>query len=498
MNFLDKRHELRWTLWVDGDFRKRSEAALTHPVTVAALAVLLLNDMAFKSMWPGSWVTGKLSDLAWVAFGLPLLAFLLSFLSGRSAIGQRSAFLASYAGLPLLYAAFNTFAPVHDAILWGLSTVSGGVAGSPLDVSDSIVIPFGLGIALWVWRRDAPSAKSLRRRCALLMAGVAALASVASSYSDPVVGITNLEVSDDGTVYAAEDWFHRFESADGGLTWDILPSVQELIEPGDAIAETPRGAYMIRGADIVLVDPDGVSRVVYSTAHMQGEGNLWVQYRSTRQLGGRRSTTAPRSIIYDERSGNLIAAIGIQGVLVGAPDGVWTMRAVADYSPVDFSFSGKTTLLLSRSEFWVVAFALSLSMTVLALAAVPSGASALGKSFEWGLGILALLVSGYMLVMFLSEDGSNGDSFLYDLRWFIVGILAYTLLGLAVLAVSGQALRYWRVAVAAFLVMTGSVALAFMLWLHLGIPLWLAQVSAVVLAGLVAVVQVRYIKSLES
>ena len=67
-------------------------------------------------------------------------------------------------GLPLLYAAFNTFEPVHDAILRGLSIASGGTAGSPLDVTDSLVIPFGLGIALWVWQRGVASSESLRVR----------------------------------------------------------------------------------------------------------------------------------------------------------------------------------------------------------------------------------------------------------------------------------------------------------------------------------------------
>ena len=443
MNFLNKRHEPGWTLWVDGDFRKRSEAALTHPVTIVALAVLLLNDMAFKSIWSGSWITGKLSDLAWVAFGLPLLAFLLSFLAGRSAFGQRSAFLASYAGLPLLYVTFNTFAPVHDAILRGLSIVSGGVAGSPLDVSDSVVIPFGVGIALWVWRRDAPGAKSLRRRCALLMAGVAALASVASSYDPPVVGITSVGVSDDGMVYAEdgysiEDWFHHFQSADGGLTWNATSGIPELIERGGSIAETPRGTYMIGGANVVLVDTDGVSRVAYSTAYMREESNVWAQEHSTERLSWRETTTAPRSIVYDERSGNLIAAMGIQGVLVGAPDGVWTMYAVGRYSPVDFSLFGKTALLISNGDFWAVALALSLSMTGLALVAKPSGESALQRVLGWGSGIIALLASGAMLLVF---GGSDTDPFSnYSFRLTIFAIPAYTF-GLAVLAVSGQALR---------------------------------------------------------
>ena len=137
---------------MDNAFRRRSESALIHPATVASVALLLLNDIVFKALWPGAWLTGKLSDLAWMVFAPPLLAFLLAFLTGRNATAQRAAFLAAYAGLPLLYAAFNTFAPVHDVILRGLSLVSGGTAGSPLDATDSIVIPLGVGIALWVWR----------------------------------------------------------------------------------------------------------------------------------------------------------------------------------------------------------------------------------------------------------------------------------------------------------------------------------------------------------
>jgi hypothetical protein len=45
--------------------------ALLHPVTLAALALLLLNDHVLKAAWPGP-VTGKLSDLAGMAF-FPIL-----------------------------------------------------------------------------------------------------------------------------------------------------------------------------------------------------------------------------------------------------------------------------------------------------------------------------------------------------------------------------------------------------------------------------------------
>lgn len=45
-------------------FRHRCQSALIHPATVTAVAVLLCNDLVLKAVWPGSWFTGKLSDLA--------------------------------------------------------------------------------------------------------------------------------------------------------------------------------------------------------------------------------------------------------------------------------------------------------------------------------------------------------------------------------------------------------------------------------------------------
>lgn len=44
---------------------------LTHPIALAALVALILNDHVLKANWPGFW-TGKLSDLAGVIF-FPLL-----------------------------------------------------------------------------------------------------------------------------------------------------------------------------------------------------------------------------------------------------------------------------------------------------------------------------------------------------------------------------------------------------------------------------------------
>ena len=242
---------IRWletlaSWWAPGTtqaFRQRCASALTHPVTVVSLAVLVLNDVLFKSLWPGSWWTGKLSDLAWMVFAPPLLAFLLSWLTRGNERAEKASWIAAYVGLPLLYAAFNTFEPVHHWINWGISTASGGTAGSALDPTDSLVIPFGMGIAVWVWRRRVVGPAGQRLRLGLLVAGVAALASVASSPPEKDFGITEVGVSDDGTIYAgrslggphstepviSEDgnnyrdqlWGGLYASHDGGLTWSL-------------------------------------------------------------------------------------------------------------------------------------------------------------------------------------------------------------------------------------------------------------------------------------
>ena len=95
-------------LSMDSDSILRCQAALTHPVTIVAVGVLLLNGLLLKALWPSPWTTGKLSDLAWVVFASPLLALLLSLAVPRRSYAERTVFGVAYFGLPLPYVAFNT------------------------------------------------------------------------------------------------------------------------------------------------------------------------------------------------------------------------------------------------------------------------------------------------------------------------------------------------------------------------------------------------------
>ena len=523
-------------------FRQRCEAALTHPVTLSAIALFLLNDLALKPAWPDAWLTGKLSDLAFVVFASPLLAFFLSLLVRGSHRRGRLVLAIAYVGLPLLYAAFNTFTGVHGPIVQLLALANGSPTQSPLDVTDSLVILPGLTLGLWVWRRPARAFSASRRRLSLIVVGLAALASIATS--PPEV-----------------EWGVRFEQ--------------------DAVT-TPRGVYSIEGTDILH---DG--RVVYSTDHLREDANVWLQVRDTRHLQERRITTEPYGIRYDEATGNVIVGMGILGVLIGTPDGEWVPQAEGRYRPTDFSRSARRRALFADGLFWALWFGMAMSALVAGILiadfrrerlqwallglvlAVPTavvwplvmvlGALAIFFVLFWGFAIVAAIVPfvlphvvlpdgglphGEALLMlaafgapvlaviavmvgasgertqreqlqdalgpaglYLSAAGlatfgwlrlgsSHHDLTEIDGRVFIFAI-AGLVLSIAVVSGSWRRARYWRSAVMAFLAALGGVLLAFMWWAQLGDGLLFAKIAAVVLVALVATTFGLHVRRLE-
>ena len=497
-----------------GDFRRRAASPLTHPLTLAALAVLLVNDIALKRAWPDAWATGKLSDLAWMIFAPPLLAYLLSFLvdgralgglarfgalgrlAGFGALGGRAGFGAAYLGLPLLYAAFNTFEPVHNAALRGLALVGGSSPGTPLDATDSVVIPFAMAAALWVWRRPPASPQSVRARLALLAMAVAALATVATSYAPPVEGVTAVWIGDDGNVNARAEEDDRqfqnsdatlYESADGGYTWGLAgrTSFREQF----TIARTSSGvAYVIDGTDVFRTD-EGEREFVYSTEAFAKRSNVWLHIRDTRGHGSRTPTFTPLAIAYDEASGNVIAAMGMRGVVVVAPDGTEREVVVGPFMPTDFSFANKLRELRDEGFLWI-AVALAVSFTALGLSPV-----ALSKREKrtWGYLCAAHLTFAPALIcsiailfagLYPSETLSYG-LIEPDLWKAPVGLFAL------IIAVAGIAISCptWRQALAGVAAMVGMLLLTlltFMLWLQVDWPLRAAEAFVVLLVGLAA------------
>ena len=357
-------------------FHQRCRLALTHPVTLGAVALLLVNDWLLKPLWQSDWTTGKLSDFAWMVFAPPLLLFALSLLARGNARAERASFLVAYAGLPLLYAAYNTLAPLHDWIMGGFMLLSGASAGSPLDPYDSLVIPPAMAAAVWVWRDTAHSRAGLRARLHLYAVVIAALATVATSYDDSPPNAWAMGVLPSGEVLRNGGRGEGYESPDGGLTWmrgqyidPDSPSFDGQL--ASQSIDTPRGTYAIVGVDIHHTTVDGQLRVVHSVKGLAEERNLWAQETSRRALRDdigqieedleRMIVTSPLSLVYHPQTGNVVASMGILGVLVGDADENWTAVAVGEeYVPFDYSFLGRARWLFTP-DYWFAAVAVPIA-----------------------------------------------------------------------------------------------------------------------------------------
>lgn len=97
---------------------------LVHPISLAAIAILVINDHWLKQAYPG-WITGKLSDVAGLVF-FPLLIWALvhrGFVIGLVATG-------------VAFAAIKLWQPATDVGGWAF-----GIARWPLDALASWSLP---------------------------------------------------------------------------------------------------------------------------------------------------------------------------------------------------------------------------------------------------------------------------------------------------------------------------------------------------------------------
>jgi len=146
---------------------------LLHPVALASLALLVLNDHALKAALPGI-VTGKLSDFAGLAF-FPLLLLagweLLLAMAGRGErpIDRELALVVAVTAAWFTLA--KTLAPVAEttgwvlgAAQWLIGLLPRALSGAPIpgieraivvvDPTDLVAL-VALAIPLWLGRRRA-------------------------------------------------------------------------------------------------------------------------------------------------------------------------------------------------------------------------------------------------------------------------------------------------------------------------------------------------------
>lgn len=221
----------------------------------------------------------------------------------------------------------------------------------------------------------------------------------------PLTGITCLEKQADGTI-VAPDSYASYSSADGGFTWKSNPPLSP-----DPLKDCAK-IYQTH-IPPTLPDPTNLSTLYRFNPEISIEkstdgGQTWNRevdlsgteartvYYMSKRYDGANFVSGPVDALFDEKSGNLVVAMGYEGVLVRTPQGRWGWVTVGKYSRADMRDLSITLPLIS-DQLWMAVFigivlagtlptlARGINFWLLLGAGIGSGVSVLGLIFVIGL-----------------------------------------------------------------------------------------------------------------
>ena len=321
------------------------------------------------------------------------------------------------------------------------------------------------------------------------------------------VGVTDGRVMAQGREVGLSHRYFHYETGDGGLTWhpvEVSRALKDEIRDEFTATQvsTPRGEYRIEGAAIEWLAGGAAPVAVYRLPTAQNSNSLWMQARSTEDLGSRRPATQPGAIAYDPGSGNVIAALGIEGVVVGTDDGRWIPAPVGPYRPTDFSAAAKTRMLLTWFPFLILAASftlVTLNMTLAAAYLFRRGAAAEEDGCDVALAIPGVGMSMGASVLLLPLLGAEQfDTYPFaeitSAALAILFVLPWQPLIAFVLWPRRWALK-WRVAFASLGGAALLVFLTYFAWLQLGGDFRWIKAGSALLCLAIALLLGRYLES---
>ncbi len=340
---------------------QRAVACLIHPFSLIAMGLLLLNDHLFRIFWPSCW-TGKLGDFAWLFFfPFALAALLFRLLPRKISKSERWVSGLAFSLTGGVFTLAKIWPPFHTILVRAASGLFGWSVTWRIDPTDLIGL-FSLVGAAWMWHLSSRW-KQNHKKPSWLVLLLAAFLTVANSAYPPSEGIFCLEEIN-GQVYAIS--FRDVYSSDsGGLSWQ--PSEYRWISCDghfydDSVTSTASLTDPILMPD--PVNPSVVYRITTGSVieRSSDNGQTWItefkpvplpqavqSHIAKNSLGLTRFKDSPLDAVFDPKSGNLIFAMGFDGVLIRQPDGTYTEVGVGDYQRIEPGF-GQMLLTLFPGE----------------------------------------------------------------------------------------------------------------------------------------------------
>jgi hypothetical protein len=316
-------------------------AALTHPITIAAVLVILLNAWVLQPHYP-SWVTGKIADLAWMII-LPLC---LAWVFSVSEINTPEKPLLWGLGLSgLVFTLLKTIPLLNHLAASLFYDITHLPLKLTLDASDLLAL-LGLPIAWWVWHHPR---RQSHRTLQIAMISLVALAGLADAPAPGFDQIDCLAVHDNTILAFTPERSSGYLSSsinrkvyisnDNGLTWEDLGVFND--KDGDS-EPAPNGLpiYDLMGQcedwdkleEINQPDNPDISYMVISgqgVYRSEDAGETYTrEYEDTDNVEFEDMVFAP-----DNQT--LIIAGGYKGVLRRASDGTYAWISPGGYDIIE-------------------------------------------------------------------------------------------------------------------------------------------------------------------
>ncbi len=295
-------------------------------------------------------------------------------------------------------------------------------------------------------------------RWTLLAIVLAALVCLGTTCDDDVP-VQGVGILDDGALII--DLRHgEYVSVDGGYTWQPLytqeagerrlaPYIDErwwdAVRWGAREVVTPRGVYVVEieqvggvgdllDVSIARIGGDG-KEVVYSPPHLQNSADR--RFRGRQHVFNDSSPRdAPTNLVYHTPSGNIVAVLGLEGVVMGDYQDNWRpLLAEVGEEPVDVSMSNRITFAVSQALPATIAIAIATTAAALGFAEWSRNgrtvSDALISMFCAGIGGLLTLAAllAISTVLFLIIEGSFDASFIVQWRLLNAFVAFVALLG---------------------------------------------------------------------
>lgn len=427
--------------------RWRGLGAVGHPFAIAALVLLVANDVALKRVVPGV-VTGKLSDVA------GLVVFALVVAAGLAVVDpDDDRVLATTTILVGTWFTLMKTIPAVTAATEALATLVAPRAHIVTDPTDLLVLP-ALAIAWWTWRhRLGPHA------WAIPVVVLAATWSLATSCAQET-GAQDVAVEADGSFVVSTDYRHTAVVDAQGQVFSRMdgePSEDEDRDDTDRVCLDDGTCILLDGDDVVEVGPDDATRVAVDIPADRIAFATW-----TGTTGGGCGGIEPAQDVATNDLGAAVVAHGSHGVSVRTVDGTWTRYALDD----------STEFSSSTPNAKVVTGILAAVLTGLLVALWP-------RSIWNAAGSLGAIVVGVATVLFILP----GDELLAFAGLFgvpVVTVLALVVVAISVRRIPWAATRRVLGAMVALLVVTEFVG-----WVW--VTGWIAHMSLAVAVNAVAI-----------